>query len=131
MRACRAVSKAYGQAKGAQTKKPDQRSGFFLNAKAGSGDGDLLSLQAFLALGHGERHLLTFLQALEAGRLDRAEVNEHVVTALIATDEAKTLGVVEPLHGTGFHLGHFHFPYSKRSRIAAKSWSQGETGTTV
>jgi len=91
----------------------------------------LFSLQAFLALGHGEGHLLTFLQALEACGLNRAEVNEYIVTAFISTDEAKTFGIVEPLYSTGFYLGHCHFLGASEAASRQKSWSQGEAGTTV
>jgi hypothetical protein len=88
----------------------------------------LIGLQTALALGHDKGHLLALLQALEASRLDRTEVNEHVVTTLVSADEAKALGIVEPLDRTGFILGHFNFPCNKRSRIAAESWSQGGNG---
>ncbi len=47
------------------TKKPGSRPGFCRSAR-GSDDLHLFGLQAFLATGHREGHVLTFLQALEA-----------------------------------------------------------------
>jgi hypothetical protein len=35
-------------------------------------------------------------------------VHEQIVTTIVAADEAKTLGIVEPLHSTGF-LGHVYY----------------------
>src|SRR5581483_4036735 len=66
-----------------------------------SGDLDLIGLQALRALGRHEADLLAFLQRLEAGALDRAEMHEQVVTAFLA-DEAEALGIVEPFDGSGF-----------------------------
>src|SRR5690606_26865751 len=64
---------------------------------AASGRLDRVSLQAFLSLDDGEGNLLAFLQALEALNLDGAEVHEHIL-AVFTADEAKTLGIIEPLH---------------------------------
>src|SRR5688500_5481170 len=69
---------------------------------------DGVGLQTLLTLYDGERHLLAFLQALEALGLDGAEVDEHVF-AILTADEAEALGVVEPLDGTGFTGRHFYF----------------------
>jgi hypothetical protein len=63
-------------------------------------------LPALGPLHHVELHCLAFLQALEAARIDRGVVNEHVLTILTA-DEAKPLGIVEPLHCSLFHICYF------------------------
>src|SRR5687767_1726372 len=65
----------------------------------------LVGLQALRALDHHEANLLAFLQRLEAGALDGAEVHEEVFTAFTA-DEAKALRIVEPLHGTRLTIRH-------------------------
>lgn len=44
--------------------------------------------------------LLTFIQAVESGPLDRADVDEHILAARIGLDESETFGGVEPLDGT-------------------------------
>jgi hypothetical protein len=64
---------------------------------------DFVSLQALLALHNLEGDLLAFLQGLEAGALDRAEVDEDV-RAAFRGDEAEALGVVEPLDGTSLTI---------------------------
>src|SRR5882757_4294648 len=53
---------------------------------------------------------LAFGQGLEAAALDFLEVGEEVFTTFTRGDEAKTLGVVEPLHGTGRDIAHCLFP---------------------
>src|SRR5438270_4123687 len=58
------------------------------------------------SLHHVELHCLAFLQALEAGRVDRRVVHEHVLTVLTA-NETKPLGIVEPLHCSLFHVCYF------------------------
>jgi hypothetical protein len=49
-----------------------------------------------------ELHLLAFGERLEAAVLNVAEMNEHV-SATFTGNEAKTLGIIEPLHGSGYH----------------------------
>src|SRR5690606_5777749 len=44
-----------------------------------------------------------FLQAAEAFGRDRRIVHEHVGAAVFGSDEAETLGVVEPLHCAVLH----------------------------
>src|SRR6185312_12917937 len=85
-----------------------------------SGSLDFLGLQALLALGDDERDALTFLQGLEARALDRAEMHEQVITAF-RRDEAKTLGVVEPLDCTALTIRHVTLPL-KHGWFAA--WSE-------
>ncbi|CAD5250439.1 hypothetical protein BOS5A_10377 [Bosea sp. EC-HK365B] len=53
------------------------------------------------------RDLLAVTQIAQAGALDGADVDEHVLAAIIRLDEAETLGAVEPFHCT---VGHSHIP---------------------
>src|SRR6478735_2755011 len=50
-----------------------------------------------------ERDLLTLVEGGEASALDGADVNEHVLLAVIRLDETITLLGVEPLHGAHSH----------------------------
>jgi hypothetical protein len=68
-------------------------------------DLDLYDISCLGALGRFddvELHLLTFCKRLEAAVLNVAEMNEHV-SATFTGNEAKTLGIIEPLHGSGYH----------------------------
>src|SRR5215475_13398129 len=51
------------------------------------------------------RDLLAFAQRAEAGTLDGADVNEHVLAAVVGLNEAIALGRVKPLHGSHAHGG--------------------------
>src|SRR6185503_15979927 len=66
---------------------------------------DFIRLHALLALDQQEADFLAFFQSLEAIALDRTEVHENITTAFRA-DETKTLGVVEPFHGTDLTIRH-------------------------
>jgi len=68
--------------------------------------GHVVSLQAFLALGHGELDLLPFEQGAMAFATDRTEMHEHVRAAL-ALNKAITLGIIEPLDGACLALSHY------------------------
>jgi len=63
----------------------------------------VFGLQALRSLRHLEFHALPFLQAAETARLDRREVHEDVL-ATLAADETISLGVVEPLYCSLFHI---------------------------
>jgi len=63
---------------------------------------DVGCLGAFGRFDDVELHLLAFSKRLEAAVLNVAEVNEHVC-AIFTGNEAKTLGIIEPLHGSGYH----------------------------
>lgn len=58
---------------------------------------DVFCLGAFLPLDDFKFNVIALLQALVALRLDGAVVDEHI-GAVIPTDEAETLCVVEPFH---------------------------------
>jgi hypothetical protein len=73
---------------------------------------DLVGLHALLALHGDERHALAFLERLEAGALDRAEVHEEVRAAL-GGDETEALGIVEPLDGSGLTIRHLDISFVK------------------
>jgi len=58
------------------------------------------TLRALLEL---ERHLLTLGQRLEAAAHDGGVMHEDILAAVARGDEAKTLAVVKPLHGSCNH----------------------------
>src|ERR1041385_3033371 len=64
---------------------------------------DVARLQALRPLDDLELDALALGQRLETVPLDRGEVHEHVLATLLR-DEAETLGIVEPLHGTRRHF---------------------------
>src|SRR5688572_3165361 len=72
---------------------------------AASHRGDVLGLQALLALHDLEAHLLAFGQRAVARAVDRAEVYEHV-RAVVAADEAEAFAVVEPFDGADLPIRH-------------------------
>src|SRR6266404_7377607 len=51
-----------------------------------------------------ERKLLAFVERAQAGALDGADVDEHVVAAVIGLNEAEALCRVEPLNCSGCHF---------------------------
>ena len=64
---------------------------------------DVRGLLALRALHHVEADFLTFFQGLEAGHVDRGEMREQVLAAVVGRDEAVAFRVVEPLHGACCH----------------------------
>src|SRR5207248_7324959 len=64
---------------------------------------DVGRLRSLGALGDLVLHLLTFREAAKSLHLDGGVVDEHVLAATVGSDEAVTLRVVEPLHGTCRH----------------------------
>ncbi len=80
------------------------------------GDGyDVASLGALLALGRLELDTRALGERLEALGLDRAEVDEHVLAALVRGDEAIPLRIVEPFNGSGCHIEHLPPRSSERT----------------
>jgi hypothetical protein len=65
---------------------------------------DVGSLLALRAGGDFEADALVFRQGFEAGRVDRREVREQIVAAIIRLDEAKTLGIVKPFYSASRHV---------------------------
>lgn len=66
---------------------------------------NVLSLEALIAVDHGELHLLALFQITEAIATDRAEVYEDIIST-VARDKAKALGAIEPLNGSLFSISH-------------------------
>src|SRR5207247_4628990 len=64
---------------------------------AKSGLADVCGLQSLRTAGDVELHGLTLGKRLEAVALNRREVHENVLSTLLG-NEAKSLGLVEPLH---------------------------------
>src|SRR2546422_601749 len=66
----------------------------------------LLDVGGLLSLGplhHVEADFLAFLEGLEAGHVDRREMREQVLAAVVGRDETIAFRVVEPLHGACCH----------------------------
>jgi len=66
---------------------------------------DIVRLGTLLALAEGELHLLAFAKRLEPFAANRAVVHEHIF-ALLALNEAKSLGLVEPLDRSDLTICH-------------------------
>jgi hypothetical protein len=67
-------------------------------------------VRGLIAFGSGrdvEGNLLVFLQAFEAVALDRREMREEILAAVIGSDETEAFGVVEPFNGTVTHVCFF------------------------
>jgi hypothetical protein len=73
---------------------------------------DVLGLQTLRTFRHLELHALTFLQAAETAGLDRGEVHENVL-ATLAADKPITLGIIEPLHCSLFHICLVEIPFGE------------------
>src|SRR5690606_11485180 len=71
----------------------------------GGQDGNIVGLQALLALHDGEFHLLPALQRTETFPPDGTVMHEDVV-AFRSLDEAIPLSGIEPLHHTSLTLSH-------------------------
>src|SRR6202007_3400300 len=83
---------------------------------------NVFSLQTLGAFGHAELYALSFLQALEAARLDGREMDEDVF-AIFAADESKSLGIVKPLYCSLFHCVDFPFSVNCYAEgIGEKLW---------
>ena len=52
-----------------------------------------------------EGDFLAFLQASKTSTLDRGDVDENVIAALVRLDEAKAFLAVKPFYGSGSHRG--------------------------
>jgi hypothetical protein len=72
-------------------------------SQSGLGALDVLCLPALGAFDHVKLDLLSFLEAAEAGRLNRGEMYEYILS-ILAADETIALGVVKPLHCSCFHV---------------------------
>src|SRR5476649_2334755 len=79
-------------------------------------NGDVRGLRALLTLLGLELDLCALGQRPVAAALDRAEVHEQVLTAVVRRDEPVALVCVEPLDGSGCHIC-IHLPanFSERT----------------
>src|SRR5262249_49122433 len=84
----------------------------------GLNDYDGLRLGTLGAVLGFELDLRALGQRLEALAADRAEMHEHVLTAITRSDEPKALRVVEPLHGSGCHTNTSSHPTQERAKEA-------------
>src|SRR5712691_1183326 len=84
-------------------------------------DADVACLRALRPLLHLVLHLRALGQALEALAADRAVVDEDVLATIVLRDEAVTLVVVEPLHGSGCHI---HTSFDCVTNVQRKALSQ-------
>src|SRR6266545_8363178 len=88
---------------------PQPPSGLLISSEGGRpptdprlGLSDVGGLETLRAPGHLELDPIAFAEALEARGLDGAEVDEHVLAALLR-DEPETFCIVEPLHCAACH----------------------------
>jgi len=51
-----------------------------------------------------ERHAGSPRKITETGSLDRSNMDEHIMAAVVGRDEAETPGRVEPLHSPARHV---------------------------
>ncbi len=64
---------------------------------------DIRCLLALRASRHIKSHTLIFLQGFETAALNRGEVREQIVAAIIRLNESETFSVVEPFYSTSCH----------------------------
>src|SRR5687768_12997503 len=64
---------------------------------------DRSCLQSLLTARDLVAHALLFLQRLVAAALDLGKMREDLLAAVVGSDEAESLCIVEPLHGTSCH----------------------------
>src|SRR5690606_11983305 len=90
---------------GEEQKNPAQSAGSVIPGNRNrSGDRrNSRRLGTLRALGDLIAHALTFLEAAKAIGSNRAVVDEYIRTAVLWGDEAKSLGIVEPLHCAVLH----------------------------
>lgn len=69
-------------------------------------------MQAFLDLSHCELDLLTFGQRAVALAPNRLVMNKHIKAALTALNNSITLGLIEPLDGSGLAISQSPFFYT-------------------
>jgi hypothetical protein len=90
-------------------KKPDVFTpGFLFTTQTGLTRLDIGGLLSLWALNNFESHFLTFFQRLETRHVDRGEMREQILAAVIGSDETKTLCIIEPLYST---VCHAQLPY--------------------
>src|ERR1700716_1434200 len=75
-------------------------------------------------------HLCTLIECAEPSFLDRGDVHEHILAAVIGLNESIALCRVEPLHRSGCHLGRLPYPIRPKDNLMpickASKTRQGE-----
>src|SRR3979490_2038452 len=62
-------------------------------------------------------HLCTLIECAEPSFLDRGDVHEHILAAVIGLNESIALCRVEPLHRSGCHLGRLPYPIGPQDNL--------------
>jgi hypothetical protein len=90
---------------------------------------DILGLQTLGAFDQFEFHHLPLIEGAVAIALDGTEVDENIVFTFLSGDEAKTLGVVEPLYRAAYTICHatflglsFCFYYALPADAGGRDW---------
>jgi hypothetical protein len=84
--------------------------------------GYVFSLRALLTLRHFHGNFLTFLEALESFHLDRAVMDEYILSAL-SLNKSKSFVVVEPFNGSGHSFAcHINLLKKLASRSQRLPW---------
>jgi hypothetical protein len=90
-------------------------------------DGAQIGCRGLSALGHNvERDFLSLVEAAHPGAFDSADVDEHVLAAVIWLDEAEALLAVEPLYGSLRHVSLLSSVY-ERSRFLGMTAGLGSS----
>jgi hypothetical protein len=90
------------QLRDARAQKKPRQAGLFLLTVCSLTDFRYVGcLRSFLSLHDFEFHFVPFGERLEAGPTDGAEMDENV-RASLSRNEAKSLGVIEPLYRTSY-----------------------------
>src|SRR5664279_1614244 len=115
----------------ADEKKPGEPGFFELRSREPSGSLDVAGLLALRALRDFEGDLLAFLQRLESRHVDRGEMREEIFAASIGGNEAETLRIIEPLHGTCCHFCNSLNKNVRRADARPMFHSQGQKSTST
>src|SRR5437868_6721997 len=71
------------------------------------GETDPDGFGAFAALGNVDHHTLSFVEDGDPGSLEHRGMDESILAAIVANDEAEPLLGIEPLHRAGLLDGRF------------------------
>src|SRR5215472_4929479 len=80
------------------------------------GETDLDGFGAFAALGNVDKDALTLIEGADPGSLEHRRVNESVLSAVVANDEAEALLGIKPLYSAGFFDGRLGGGHSTAGR---------------
>src|SRR5688500_1377925 len=111
-------------------KKSPARRGFFFDREPFLTDLRYVGcLRSFLSLHDVELHFVPFGERLEAGSTDGAEMDENVGASL-SRNEAKSLGVIEPLYRTSYPC-HLTIPLDSKRANDPASPEEGKLCATI